>query len=113
MKRAKKKNGKGVQESLDFIIERMATKDDVREIVGEMIAELPTRKEVREIVGSIVDEKLQPIREELPTIRTDIKELQGGFENLKGMPKEIDYALARSSEIEKHLGLKPPAPVDA
>ena len=115
MKRAKKKNGKGVQESLDFIIEHMATKDDVREIVDERVTEIVDTK-VREIiderVGAIMDEKLQPIREELPTIRTDTKELQEGFDNLKGMPK-IDYALARSSAIEKHLGLKPPAPVDA
>ena len=116
MKKAKKKNGKGVQESLDFIIEHMATKDDVREIVDERVTEIVDTK-VREIiderVGAIMDEKLQPIREELPTIRTDIKELQEGFDNLKGMPKEIDYALARSSAIEKHLGLKPPVPADA
>ena len=124
MKKAKKKNGKGVQESLDFIIDHMLTKEDAREIIREevppMINEQVTEivdTKVREIiderVGVIMEEKLLPIREELPTIRSDIKELQEGFDNLKGMPKEIDYALARSSAIQKHLGLKPPVPTDA
>lgn len=93
-----------MQESLDFIIERMATKDDVREI---------TREIIREEVPPMIDEKLKPVTDEMHSMRGDIKELKESVDNLKGLPKEIDYALARSSAIEKHLGLKPPVPADA
>ena len=108
VKRAKKTNGKGVQESLDFIIDIMATKDDVREITRQII-----REEVPPMVEKIVGEKLTPVTDEMQSMRFDIKELTNSVNNLKGLPKEIDYALARSSAIEKHLGLKPPTPVDA
>jgi hypothetical protein len=93
----KKTTLKEVGETLAFIVERMATKDDLKNFA--------TKDDVRAIVGDIVDEKLKPISDELASIRRDLKELKQKAENSAGLTKEIDHALERIGAIEKHLGL--------
>jgi DNA-binding transcriptional regulator GbsR (MarR family) len=88
---------KEVGETLAFIVERMATKDDLRNFA--------TKDDVRAIVGHIVDEKLKPISDELASIRRDLNDLMQRAENSAGLTKEIDHALERIGAIEKHLGL--------
>jgi hypothetical protein len=86
-----------VGETLAFIVERMTTKDDLKNFA--------TRNDVHAIVGEIVDEKLKPISGELASIRRDLKELRQKAENGAGLTKEIGHALECIGAIEKHLGL--------
>ena len=88
---------KEIGETLAFIVERMSTKDDLKNF--------PTKHEVRTIVGEIIEEKLKPISEELASIRRDLEELKGKADKSAGLTKEIDHALERIAAIEKHLGL--------
>lgn len=83
---------KDILETVNFIKERMLTKDDVRDII---------RKEVPQIVR----EEIKDIRTELTSIRRDLEALTGKVDNIMGLPKEIDHALERIAAIEKHLGI--------
>jgi len=95
---AKKTTLNELGETLAFIVERMATKDDLKKFA--------TKDDVRAIVGEIVDEKLKPISDELASVRRDLEELKRTAENSAGLTKEIDHALERIAAIEKHLGIE-------
>lgn len=87
------KKPKGIQESLNFIIEKMAMKDDVVDIV---------REEVRDIVKEEVSEALRPVEIKIDKLDTKLN----NFEN-----NEIDkrkQLTVRMGNIEKHLNIKPP-----
>ena len=86
------KNTKDILEAVNFIKERMLTKDDVRDIV---------RNEVPQIVRG----ETQDIHAELTSIRRDLEALTSKVDNIIGLPKEIDHALERIAAIEKHLGI--------
>ena len=103
MKKAKKpqkKKGRGIQETLDFIVDHMATKDDVREII-------------RQEVPGIVALEVKDIRETVKHIEKRLEKLAEQYENLKGVTKEIDDLRTQLRVIQKHLGLKQPASADA
>ncbi len=94
----------GVQESLDFIVTHMATKDDVREIVAAGTKAMSD--ELRAI-----REELKEIRQELKDIRIRIDALEESSESHSGFSKEIDHVLQRVIAIEKRLGIKSKTPV--
>ena len=71
------------------------------EDVSDIKATMATKADVRNIVG----EELAPIRAELKSIRLDLDDLKEKVENVTGFHKEIDHALERIAKIEKHLGL--------
>jgi len=85
-------NSKDILATVNFIKDRMATKDDVRDII-------------REEVPQIVRGETKDIRAELTSIRRDLEALTGKVDNIMGLPKEIDHALERIAAIEKHLGI--------
>jgi uncharacterized membrane protein len=78
-------NTKDMLDALDFIRERMATKDD--------LAILATKDDIISIAG------------ELASLRRDIEEIAEKVDNIAGLPKEIDHALERIAAIERHLGI--------
>ena len=86
----KKKNNMGVQESLDFIIEKMATKTDIEEI--------------KETLGGhtqVLAEHSKTLAEhtgQLNTIQSDLNTMRD-----KRMQLEV-----RVGHMEKHLRIKPP-----
>ena len=82
-------NTKDIVDALDFIKERMATKDDLKQFA--------TKDEVR----MIVREELRDVK----AIRAELDELSEKVDNIAGYRKEIDHALERIAAIEKHLGL--------
>ena len=86
-------NTKDMLDALDFIKERMATKDDLKHFA--------TKDEVR----MIVREELRDVRADVKAIRTDLDELIEKVDNIAGYRKEIDHALDRIAAIEKHLGI--------
>ncbi len=75
----------GVQESLDFIIAHMATKDDVRDVIQE---------------------ELKDIRQELRDIRKRLDTLEESSKSHSGFSKEIDHVLQRVIAIERRLSIK-------
>jgi len=85
-------NAKDILETVNFIKERMLSKDDVGDII-------------RKGVPRIVRGETNDIRAELTSIRRDLEALTGKVDNIVGLPKEIDHALERIAAIEKHLGL--------
>ena len=92
---------KEVGETLAYIVERMATKDDVRQIV---------RHEIGELVPGIVAHELKPLREELRQdiegINDRLDALEALYSNLKGVTKEIDDIRSDVRAIQKHLGIE-------
>lgn len=52
-----------------------------------------------------VERELHTIRAELKSIRTELDDLRENVDNVTGYRKEIDHALERIAEIEKHLGI--------
>jgi prefoldin subunit 5 len=82
--------------AIDFIKERMATKDDVREIV---------RAEIAELVPGIVALELKPLRGQVKNIEDQLDVLAEQYANLKGVTKEIDDLRREVRVIKKHLGL--------
>jgi predicted nucleic acid-binding Zn-ribbon protein len=87
---AKETTLKEVGEMLTYIVEHMATKDD--------IARLDRRIDK-------LSEQITSIEGELRSIRRDLDDLMEKFQNVSGFRKEIDHALERIAAIEKHLGL--------
>lgn len=92
------KSTKDMLDALDFIKERMATKDDLsnfatKDDIADLKATMATRDDVKSIGG------------ELTSIRRDLEELTEKVDNIVGLPKEIDHALERIAATEKHLGI--------
>ena len=83
------KNTKDMLDALDFIKQRMATKDEI----ADLKATMATKDDVNSISN------------ELTSIRRDLEALTDKVDNIVGLPKEIDHALERIGAIEKHLGI--------
>ena len=77
-----------IVDTLNLILARMATKDDVEAL----------RAEVREGFSNI--------QSELGDIRLRLDALEMAVQNLSGFAKEIDHLIERVSAIEQHLGLR-------
>jgi len=90
------KNTKDILETVNFIKDRMLTKDDVRDI---------TREVIRQEVPAMIREELKPIHHELKEINRRLDMLDEQYKNLKGVTKEIDELRDQVRAIEKHLGL--------
>jgi hypothetical protein len=89
------KNIEGILASVNFIKDRMLTKD-----------EGATKDDVRVIVRGELRDELRPIHSEISQIRRDFDDLRDKVENIVGYRKEIDHGLERIAAIEKHLGIK-------
>lgn len=73
------------------------------------------RAEIRNEIGGLqkkvdagfarIDHELREIHSELTAIRRDLDDLRREVENISGYRREIDHALERIAQIEKHLGL--------
>jgi polyhydroxyalkanoate synthesis regulator phasin len=90
------KNTKDILETVNFIKDRMLTKDDVRDI---------TREVIRQEVPAMIRAELKPIHHELKEINRRLDTLDEEYKNLKGVTKEIDELRDQVRAIEKHLGL--------
>ena len=89
-------NTKDILETVNFIKDRMLTKDDVRDI---------TREVIRQEVPGMIREKLKPIQHELQEINRRLDMLDEEYKNFQGVTKEIDELRDEVRAIEKHLGL--------
>ena len=91
-------NTKDIIDALDFIKERMATKDDLQRFA--------TKDDMRAIVEEVVDEKLRPIHASLTEINRRLDAIEESYANLKGVTKEIDEIREELHAIQKHLGIE-------
>jgi len=99
-------NLKDILETVNFIKDRMLSKDDVRDIVREELTEYATKKDMRQIVEEVADEKLRPIHASLTDINRRLDTIEEHYGNLKGVTKEIDEIRAEVRAIQKHLGIE-------
>jgi hypothetical protein len=91
------KNTTDILDALDFVRERMVTKEDAREIV---------RKEIAELIPPIVALELKPVRDQLRQIDERLAPLEQHYANLKGVTKEIDDIRTEVRAIQQHLGIE-------
>ena len=92
----KKTTPEEIAETLGYIVEHMATKDDIADIRKEMA----TKAQVATLADQVTG-----IERDLKSIRRELNDLMEKFENVAGFRKEIDHALERIAAIEKRLGL--------
>jgi chromosome segregation ATPase len=97
-----------IMETLQLILSKMSTKDDLAELRAEMAT-----KDGLNSLRSEMHEGFASIRAELRDIRTEIREIQQRLDAIdaelrshRGFAKEIDHLLQRVGAIEKHLGIK-------
>lgn len=79
----------------DYMMERMATKDDLNTLRTEFEE---FREETRENFASL--------RAEIRDIRHRLDALEEIARNNAGLTKEIDHLMERVRAIEKHLGIQ-------
>jgi|GraSoiStandDraft_4_1057263.scaffolds.fasta_scaffold353739_2 hypothetical protein len=99
------KNTKDVLDALDFIKERMVTKDDVRDIIKKEVPPI-VRTMIVEVVPGIVALEIKPVREQLRQIEKRLDLIEQNYANLKGVTKEIDEIRGEVRAIQKHLGIE-------
>lgn len=98
-------NMRDIIDSLAFIKENMATKDELAEVKEDLAALRSELKNDIFVVRTELREFRDEVRAELRSIRLELDALKEKVENVTGFRKEIDYALERIAGIEKHLGI--------
>src|ERR1700693_4787275 len=98
---AKETTLKEIGETLAFIVERMATKDDLKRFATKD----DVRAIIAELVPGIVALELKPVREQRKHIEDRLDTLDEQYANLKGVTKEIDDLRREVRTIKRHLGL--------
>jgi chromosome segregation ATPase len=95
-------------ETLQVILAKMGTKDDL----AELRAAMATKDELNSLRSEMHD-GFASIRTELRDIRTEIRQIHQRLDAIeaelrshRGFAKEIDHLLERVGAIEKHLGIK-------
>lgn len=99
------KNTRDILDALDFIKERMVTKDGVRDSIREEVPSI-VRAMIVEVVPGIVAVEIKPVREQLRQIEKRLESLDQNYANLKGVTKEIDEIRGEVRAIQKHLGIE-------
>jgi len=89
-----------IGETLAYVVENMATKDDLVEVRNEIAL---TKPELNSDIAAL-GEQVASIERDLKQIRRDLYELADKAENIGGYRKEIGHALERIAAIERHLG---------
>jgi uncharacterized coiled-coil DUF342 family protein len=103
-------NVRSILEALDFIKERMATKEDLAELRDELRAKF--KSEIRSLRTEFEEfreetrENFASLRAELRDIRQRLDALEEAARNSAGLTKEIDHLMERVRAIEKHLGIQ-------
>jgi septal ring factor EnvC (AmiA/AmiB activator) len=82
----------------------MVTKETTLKEVGEILAQVVERMATKEDIANLGGQ-LASIERELKSIRRDLDDLGEKVDNVSGFQKEIDHALERIAAIEKHLGI--------
>jgi hypothetical protein len=82
----------------------MAAKETTLKELGEMLAQVVNHMATKEDIANVVVQ-LTSVERELKSIRRDLDDLREKVENVTGFQKEIDHVLERILVIEKHLGI--------
>jgi hypothetical protein len=102
------KDTKEIVDTLNLILTRMATKDDIVNMATkDDIAEL--RSELKGDIAALrneMQEGFASIRTELRDIRHRLEALEEVARNSAGLTKEIDHLMERVRVIEKHLDIQ-------
>ncbi len=92
----------------DYIMEHMATKEDLAEVRAEMVTkgEFASFRAEMAAFRTETESQLMWLRTEIRAIHTRLDEMQAELNNHGGFAKEIDHLLGRVQTIEQHLGIK-------
>jgi hypothetical protein len=95
------KDADEIVETLNLILSKMASREDVDNVRTELRAEIHEgfnglRAEMRE--------RLTDVRSDIKDIRERLDALDSAVGNISGYAKEIDHLIERVSAIETHLG---------
>ena len=96
------KDTNSIIETLNVILAKMATKDDIERLDGRIDS---LREEMHDGFASIRAE-LRDIRSEIREIHDRLDAIEAELKNHRGFAKEIDHLLQRVAAIEKHLGME-------
>jgi predicted nuclease with TOPRIM domain len=94
-------DAKEILEAVNFIKDRMTTKEELADLKGEMLDQF----EHVEAQFAATQERLRDIISEVTVIHRRIERLEEQGASNAGFAREIDHALERIAAIEKHLGL--------
>ncbi len=83
-----------IVETLNIILAKMATKDDVEALRAEMHEQFVS-----------VRADLRQLRDEVSEIRSRLDAIEAELGDHRGYAKEIDHLLHRVAAIEQHLGI--------
>jgi hypothetical protein len=104
------KNTAEIIETLNLILAKVATKEDVEALRAENQAgRIELRAEMLEGFSALraeMREGFADIRSEMKDVRARLDALESAVKNITGYAKEIDHLIERVSAIEKHLGLR-------
>jgi hypothetical protein len=103
-----KKPTKKRKASLDVIL---STVEDGFSAVADDIADIKSKMATKDDIANLGGQ-LTSVERELKSIRRDLNGLREKVENVSGFQKEIDHALERIAPIEKHFGLARRSPPD-
>jgi predicted nucleic acid-binding Zn-ribbon protein len=105
-----------ILEVVNFIKDRMATKDDLAELRENMEARFEAADRRFEAIDrrfDAVDARFDAIENRLTSIETELRDIRQRIEfleqaahNASGFAKEIDHLIQRVASIEKHLGIE-------
>ena len=88
---------KEVGEMLTHVVQHMATKEDVEELVRRQ-DDFATKQDE-------LARRQEAFASELSIVRHDVEEIKETVESHNGFAKEIDHTMDRVTGIEKHLGI--------
>jgi hypothetical protein len=101
-------------ETLNLILAKMATKEDI----AELRAEMATKEELAELrLGMATKVNIAELHEQIRVgfldLRSELKDihqrldaLEAAVKNISGFAKEIDHLIERVGAIEAHLGIE-------
>ena len=97
-------------ETLNLILAKMATKEDIEALRTETQAgRTELRAEMIEGFSALraeMREGFADLRSEMKDIRARLDALESAVKNIAGFAKEIDHLIERVGAIEQHLGLR-------
>jgi chromosome segregation ATPase len=94
-----------ISEMLTYVVEHMATKDDLPTLRSELKSDLASVKtEVKTDIAALSAQGAS-IELDLKSIRRQLNDIADKVDNMMEFRKEIDHALERIAAIEKHLGI--------
>lgn len=91
-------------EAINFIKDRMATKDDLLHVASK--DDIGSTKDDIASLRDEVQQGFASVHSEVRDIRTRLDQIDAEIRDHGGFAKEVDHLIQRVSAVEKHLGIQ-------